>query len=377
MTPTEIEIIKLTSTREHIKSIFLPIVNDNNPYIKQLIDNLKNVGIELVLPETSSSRTFFLSTVIFPQKANIVHLQWLHPFFVRSKNQFINIIKFLIIISELIILKLIGIKIIWTVHNIKNHENKYLILDRIYSITVARLANAIIAHCQIAKEEIIKEFSLKNTDKIFVVPHGNYIDCYENKIEKGTARKTLGLEDSSLVFLFLGTIRPYKGVFELIDTFNKLYSDKSDNIQLVIAGRVYNDSQEITDTLKEKIANDPRIKFFPGFVPDDEVQVYMNACDVVIFPYRDILTSGAVILAMSFGRACIAPRKGCIGEVLDDQGAFLYQIDDENGLTKAMNSALEKQHELLLMGQHNFELAQYYNWGYIAKMTADVYHHCL
>ncbi len=375
MTPTKT--ITRPSKTEQIKSIFLPRVIDDNPYIKQLINNLKNVGIELVFSENYSSRTFFLLTVIFPEKADIVHLQWLHPFFVRSKNQFVNLIKFVIIISELILLKLIGVKIIWTVHNIKNHENKNLILDRIYSVTVARLANAMIAHCQAAKEEIIKEFSVKNTDKIFVVPHGNYIECYENKIEKVAARKSLGLEDSSLVFLFLGTIRPYKGVFELIDTFSQLYSDKSDNIQLVIAGRVYDDSQEITDTLKEKIANDPRIKFFPGFVPDDEIQVYMNASDVVIFPYRDILTSGAVILAMSFGRACIAPRKGCIGEVLDDQGAFLYQIDDENGLTKAINSALEKQRELLLMGKHNFELAQYYNWNYIAKMTADVYRHCL
>ncbi|MFN6512867.1 MAG: glycosyltransferase family 4 protein [Nostoc sp. CreGUA01] len=375
MTPTKT--ITTPSKTQQIKSIFLPRVIDDNPYIKQLINNLKNVGIELVFPENSSSRTFFLPTVIFPEKADIVHLQWLHPFFVRSKNQFVNLIKFVIIIFELIILKLIGVKIIWTVHNIKNHENKNLILDRIYSVTVARLANAMIAHCQAAKEEIIKEFSVKNTDKIFVVPHGNYIECYENKIEKVAARKSLGLEDSSVVFLFLGTIRPYKGVFELIDTFSQLYSDKSDNIQLVIAGRVYDDSQEITDTLKEKIANDPRIKFFPGFVPDDEIQVYMNASDVVIFPYRDILTSGAVILAMSFGRACIAPRKGCIGEVLDDQGAFLYQIDDENGLKKAMNSALEKRRELLLMGQHNLELAQYYNWNYIAKMTADVYRHCL
>lgn len=374
MIPTS---IKAPPTKKHIKSIFLPIVIDDNPYIKQLETHLEKVDIELIFPDISSSRTFFLPTVFFPRKADVVHLHWLHPFFVRSKNHAVNIIKFFIIMSELIIIKLFGIKIIWTVHNIKNHENQNLILDRLYSFAVARLSNAMIAHCQVAKEEIIKKFSVKNINKIFVVPHGNYIESYENKIEKVTARKILGLKDSSLVFLFLGTIRFYKGVFELIDTFSQLHSDTSDNIQLVIAGRVYDDSQEITDTLQEKIAKDPRIKFFPGFVPDDEVQVYMNACDVVIFPYRDILTSGAVILAMSFGRACIAPRIGCIGEVLDEQGAFLYQMDDKKGLVKAMNSAIEKQDELLSMGQHNFKLAQQYNWSYIAKMTDDVYRHCL
>ena len=358
---------------ENIKSIFLPkAFVEGNPYITQLSDNLEKVGIELAIPSLSSSTTFFLPLVILREKANFVHLHWLDPFF-TYQNQF-NILKLLIVVFQLVLLKLFGIKIVWTVHNLKNHESINFIFDRIYSIVVGELSNAIITHCQVAKEEVVKEFSIRNKHKVFVVPHGNYIDFYENKIEKATARERLDLKHSNLVLLFFGSIRPYKGVFELIDTFNQLHSDK---IQLVIAGRVHNDSQEMTDMLKQKIANDQRIKFVPGFVPTDEVQLYMNACDAVIFPYRDILTSGAVLLAMSFGRACIAPRKACIGEVLDDAGAFLYEIDDENGLKKAMNSALEKHYELFLMGKHNLQLAEEYNWKYIAKMTAHVYRYCL
>ncbi|MGF2036716.1 MAG: glycosyltransferase family 4 protein [Nostoc sp. CmiVER01] len=357
---------------EKIKSIFLPkTFVDGNPYITQLSDNLEKVGIELVLPGISSSTTFFLPLVILREKADFIHLHWLDPFF-AYQNQF-NILKLLVVVLQLVLLKLFGIKIIWTVHNLKNHESVNFIFDRIYSIIVAELSNAIITHCQVAKEETVKQFSIRNKDKVFVVPHGNYIDFYENKIEKAAAREKLGLKDSNLVFLFLGSIRPYKGVFQLIDTFNQLHSEK---IQLVIAGRVHLDNQEITDTLRQKIANDQRIKFFPGFVPNDEIQLYMNACDAVIFPYRDILTSGAVLLAMSFGKACIAPRKGCIGEVLDDAGAFLYQIDDQNGLINAINSAVKKHDELFLMGEHNLQLAKEYNWKYIAKMTADVYYHC-
>jgi len=60
----------------------------------------------------------------------------------------------------------------------------------------------------------------------------------------------------------------------------------------------------------------------------------MNACDVVVFPYQEILTSGAVILAMSFGRACVAPRLGCIQDVLDDKGAFIYEPSNKAGLFK-------------------------------------------
>jgi beta-1,4-mannosyltransferase len=127
----------------------------------------------------------------------------------------------------------------------------------------------------------------------------------------------------------------------------------------------------------QNIADDKRIKLVPGFVAPDEIQMYMNATDLVIFPYRDVLTSGAVLLAMSFGKACVAPRKGCIGEVLDNDGAFLYEPDDENGLIQAMNSALQKQSQLSNMGQHNLQLAEKYNWKRIAKMTSDVYYSCI
>jgi glycosyltransferase involved in cell wall biosynthesis len=102
----------------------------------------------------------------------------------------------------------------------------------------------------------------------------------------------------------------------------------------------------------------------------------MNACDVVVLPYRDIFTSGSVFLAMSFGRACIAPHKGCIGEVLDDSGAFLY--DSDEGLLQVLHYAIEKKADLPRMGKHNLQLAeQLLSWSNLAKMTLDVYQQCL
>ncbi|MBD2494039.1 glycosyltransferase family 4 protein [Nostoc sp. FACHB-280] len=357
-----------------MKSIFLPRTNDDNPYQKELINHLNTLDIQADFPHPSSSTTFFLPAVLFPQKANILHLHWLHPFFAGS-NFLEKSIKLSFFILELIILKLLRIKIIWTVHNLKNHENKNLALDTLCSYLVAKLTDAIIAHCDSAKEEVIKSFSLKdNQDKVFVVPHGNYINCYDNNIQKTLARKSLNIDDSAVVFLFLGMIRPYKGVLELIDTFKQLHHDAS---QLVIAGKVYQNSPEMTDLLLQRIDNDPKIKFIPGFIPSEKLQIYLNASDVVVFPYRDILTSGAVMLAMSFGRACIAPRKGCIAEVLDNSGAFLYDIDDEYGLIQAMKSALEQHTQLSTMGQYNRQLAEKYDWLNIAKITSNVYQSCM
>ncbi len=49
-----------------------------------------------------------------------------------------------------------------------------------------------------------------------------------------------------------------------------------------------------------------------GYVPDDRLDLFLNAADRVVLPYTEILTSGAAILAMSFGRPIIAPDRGAL-----------------------------------------------------------------
>ncbi len=358
---------------EQIKSLFLPRALDGNPYQNQLIDNLKKIGVQVEVQKPFSSSTFFFPMIISHWKPDILHLHWLEPSCI-APNWFLSLLKSISFLIQLAILKLIGVKLVWTVHNLKNHDNSNLVLNNICTKTVIKFADAIITHCEAAKEELIKLFHVKNQDKIFVVPHGNYLEWYENKISRDAARKELDIKTSETVFLFLGLIRPYKGVPELIDRFNCL---DNEDIRLVIAGKINSQDVELTDLINQKIAEDKRINFIPGYVEPEKIQLYMNACDVVVFPYRDILTSGAVMLAMSFGRACIAPRKGCLAEVLDDRGAFLYNLADDNGLTQAMNAALHKQPEILAMGQHNQQLAEKYSWKNIAELTLDVYLYCL
>jgi glycosyltransferase involved in cell wall biosynthesis len=88
----------------------------------------------------------------------------------------------------------------------------------------------------------------------------------------------------------------------------------------MFAGRPINES--ITKEIALAIDGDLRIKFLPGYVADDDVQVHLNACDVYVLPYQRVLTSGAAVLAMSFGKPCIAPRTGCVTDILKEEGAF-------------------------------------------------------
>jgi glycosyltransferase involved in cell wall biosynthesis len=347
------------------KLLFLPLWIDDNPYQKLLIEQLSHLGVQI---ETGD---IFTLALLERHQPDIIHLHWLDPYFIGSNtlDSWVKSFKFLI---KLVFLRWRGTKIVWTAHNLKNHEGRNAISGWVCTALVARIAHAIVAHCESAKHEIATALHLNQKDKIFVVPHGNYIDFYANTIDRTEARQELNLSESSLVLLFLGLLRPYKGVLELIESFKQLPQDK---VELLIAGKAIND--EFVQLIQQQVKGQENIRLMAGFVPEERIQVYMNACDVVVFPYREILTSGAVLLAMSFSRACIAPRKGCMAEVLDDLGAFLYEPDLEAGLSKAMCQAIQSQAALDKMGDRNRQLAEKYNWQQIAKMTLDVYQRCL
>ncbi len=367
------------AVRKKYKVSFAPTFPGGSLYQDLLAKHLEHIGIHV---DGIDRRQRFLPVPAIYNKSNIVHLHWLHSFFSPPFSVKSNIFRYLVsplallrltfFIAGLGILKFVGVKIVWTAHNLKYHEQIYPLLDRICTASVVFLSDAIIAHCDAAKCEISRKFNLINDKKIYVIPHGNFISNYSDEINRDEARKVINVPQDSFVFLFFGFIRPYKGVFELIEAFQRL---PGNNLYLVIVGKTLN--EEISEQILKKIENYTNIKFLPGFVPDDKVQVYMNSSDIVVLPYRDVLTSGAGVLAMSFAKACAAVRIGCIGDILDDKGAFLYELNDQNGLQKAMYAASQNRDVLESMGKHNRQKVAQWSWEFVAEKTQEVYEYCL
>lgn len=341
---------------------FWPVF-DRNPYQRLLVEYLAPLGVEV------DGRKLW-SVALRRGGVDVVHLHWLHPAFV-SRHGVVAAVKFAWFVIVFMLLKLKGIRIVWTVHNLKNHENRQLWLDRLCAGFVARYCDSIIAHGNTAKETIVKTFDLQDLHKVVVIPHGHYGDFYINQHKQDAARQALNIDSSSLVYLFMGMISPYKGVVELVDAFSRL---EERGVQLIVAGGIKEGGTDLIQAIGSRASDDDRVQFLPEYVPDERVQLYMNACDVVVTPYKDIFTSGSVVLAMSFGRACIAPGIGCIPEVLDDKGAFVYTPDmDSEGLLEAMRQASERRSTLDAMGRHNLERAREWGWDRVAAATLQVY----
>ncbi len=234
---------------------------------------------------------------------------------------------------------------------------------------LVRNADAVIAHCEAAMRAAVETYGLSAGDagKLQVIPHGNYVDVYGAMVERSAAREQLSVPADARLFLFIGGVRAYKGITELIEAIRALPADTK--ARLIVAGRAFDQAE--ADAVREAAGDDERITLRLEFIPDEELPVLLGAADVVALPFRDILTSGSAILAMSYGRPVIAPSLGCLPETLPADGNLLYDPDDQGGLRWALWRALTA--DLDALGERNLERANDLDWARIAESTARLY----
>ncbi len=108
-------------------------------------------------------------------------------------------------------------------------------------------------------------------------------------------------------------------------------------------------------------------------VPDDELQLYFNACDVVALPFRQVLNSGSLLLAMSFGCPIVAQRLGSIPEVTCPEGWYGYDPADAGGLGAAPQAGLAVSNATALPARILDFTDTRYDWREAGRKAAAVY----
>lgn len=352
-----------------MKAVILPYDEGSNKYRKELIRGFESVeNIEVSPGSWHPVSPLFWSVFAEANRPEVVHIHWLHLFFLGD-NHLETIIKLVRFPFELLLLRVVGIRIIWTVHNLQEHENRLPHVELAYRTFAAHVVSGMIVHCERASELVIDKYRMgeQQKSKVHVVPHGNYIEAYENSCTQHEAKKELDLpQGNNTVFLFFGQIRPYKCVPHLIREFNEA---NLENSILMVAGNPSN--QDLHEQVENLARETPNVYSRLQFIPDDEVQLYLNAADVVVLPYEDILTSGSAVLAISFGRPVIAPSIKCLPELLSFQLELLYRTSEPTALRSTLEDATKT--DLNQLGTKAAIESNKYDWKCIAEKTASVY----
>lgn len=270
--------------------------------------------------------------------------------------------------SNLLLARLLGYRTVFTLHNATpTYPLQPEWVDHVAHWVAVNLTDSVIVHCDAASQLLKEKFG--RTQKVYLVPHPHFIGHYPNDIAQTDARIALGIEPDSLMFVFIGGIRPNKGLENLIAAFKQLTGE---DMRLVIAGKSW-PPEEYIQMLEASTKQDSRIVFHKRFIPDEDLQIYFNAADVVVLPFARILTSSSVILAMSFARPIVAPALGCLPELITKDIGILYDQSSPSGLLQALTRCRELRPELHQMGVQAQATAQKFTGQSMAEMTLRAY----
>jgi len=336
-----------------------PYSLESNPYVRLLIEALEGAGERVELAR-GKSPVLLLRSLRRHGVPRIVHLQWHHPYLTAERLP-VAIARAVLFFLQCALLRLLGARLVWTVHNLVEHERRHEAWEHAAGRLLARMATPI-AHCPAAAGEVAAAFGVP-VERVRVVPHG--ILELGGSPDRGAERRARGIGEDQVLLLNFGRIRRYKGIEELLEAFR---ATDDDRLRLSIAG--FPDDPGLAADLRRETEGDARIDLCLEQVGDEELGRLLAACDAVVLPYRDSLTSGAAVLAAGHGRGVIAPRLGCLRDLPEGAGLF-YDPGAADGLGRALAAAAEAP--LPAMGAAARAHAEASPWSLVARRTVSIY----
>lgn len=163
-------------------------------------------------------------------------------------------------------------------------------------------------------DEVLKRRIVKNgAENVVVIPHG--IEQFPTQ-DKLLARKKLKIAKDAYVLMSFGFLAWYKGTDWLIDAFAKVKRQQKGNkkLTLIIAGgpnpnHIFKHFYKSYIRRIEEVARENEI-IVTGFIPQEKINLYFAASDLVIFPYRTFMSSsGPLSMTFSFRKPFVVSEK--------------------------------------------------------------------
>lgn len=339
---------------------FLPVYP--NPYQRLLRDALRPQGVAVEFLERLPSAGWLRAR---RDEIDILHYHWLYGLYMARLRTPFQVAEF---VARFRLARRLGYPVVWTAHNVMPHRPALWPLHAAIRRLMMREADAVIVHCEAGRRELLDRFSRRGP--VHVVPVGHYRAVYPVTATRSEARAALGLASASFVYLALGNIDAYKGLARFVEAFRRVAGDGD---VALIAGR--NRDAALVRRLEQAAAADPRIRLRASFIPDDEMQLYLLAADVLVAPFEHVLTSSSVIVGLSFALPVIAPDLGCLPELINADAGLIYEAGNTDALSQALIDI--KQRDLAAMSAAAQTVADRLGWDEIGRLTASIYEACL
>ncbi len=157
-------------------------------------------------------------------------------------------------------------------------------------------------------------------------PHPIF-DNYGERLSFGLAKQKLKLNPEIRYLLFFGFIRDYKGLDLLITAFadERL---RQFPVKLLVAGEYYSSPESYLKLISDHKLEE-WVELRTDFIPDNEVNLYFSAADLVVQPYKSATQSGVTQIGYHFNKPMLVTNVGGLSEIIPD-GKVGYVVEPES-----------------------------------------------
>ena len=226
-------------------------------------------------------------------------------------------------------------KILFICHNVISHESRWYY--RIGTRLVLKGGDFFVVHSEEERQRLLALIPGAKVAKLF---HPTY-EIFHSGISKEEARQRLGV--SGDVLLFFGFVRPYKGLMTLLEAMPKILELRP--ATLLVVGEFWEDKDIYLKRMADLKLSE-HIRILDAYVPNEDVDAYFAASDLVVQPYVSVTGSGIVQVAFGCERPVVVTHVGCLPEVVaDGKTGYVVPPQDPDAIADAVLRFLKGDRE--------------------------------
>ena len=242
--------------------------------------------------------------------------------------------------------------------NIFPHEKSFF--DKYLMSFFLNKMDLFIVQSSIVEKELI---SLVCNPKYLRLFHPIY-NVFGELQDQASARKKINL-NTKYIILYSGLVRSYKGFDILIKSVNYL-KDQLDDFLVLAIGESYENEKKYRELIKKEGIED----FFiweNRYVPDNEMNQYFSACDVVALPYKSASQSGIIPIAYHFNKPVVVTDVGGLPDMVENnKTGFIIKSNNSKLLANVLAENL-KENRFKNMSQNINEFKKQFSWDNFIK----------
>lgn len=307
------------------KVYFYPISARNdkivsfNPYTFDFVDSIEQYFT--IINKGKPSERGILDIYKYILRIDYIIFNWIEDL-PEKKGGFVQTVFFFLLMS---FCKISGVKIIWVMHNRLSHSKKHKWLKNTIFNQLIRYSDVILTHSSegISYGECIRKGS-NNRSHYFPHPVKD--------------RRNPTSADTLYDILIWGTISPYKGILEFLQT---LHNAKKENAYRILIIGKSNDRGYFNALLKYASDN---IIIKEAFMDDDSLRALIGQSKIVLFTYAksSILSSGALMDSIGFGGKVVGPHVGAFADLAKE--GIINTFAETDQMFSVIDAVLAQKH---------------------------------